>query len=668
MKRKVAIEDMTRIRALGNLTLSPSGKKAAFTVKTGALEENAYKTDIWVYDEAHSPALYRLTAGEDGSAPIFLDDDTILFSSDRKKKHQKDVFGAKTTYQRISLSGGEAEEAFFLPFPVIQLASLGEDKWLAVGKKKLTLPDPEGLDEAEKAKLKKELEEEKDYEVFDELPFWFDTMGIINKVRNGLYLCDTAKKTQELLTDPYFNTGGFALNAEKTQAVYWGVIYESLRTKNSRLYLRDLSDGSVREFMLPEHLYITKARFVDGKIILLGTRGEKLGSTQNDEVWEALPDLSVRMVCAPDATFSVVGSDIAGRDSSFDAPEAFYFTQVEGYRSYYKKMTADGTFSLLADDVNIISAAVGREDDMYLIGMEKDRPQELYRKKDGELKKLSSFNEKYVEEHEIARTEHFTFCDREGTEIDGFVLYPADFDKKKTYPAILTVHGGPCMAYGEGFFHEFQYWAGLGYIVFFCNPPGSSGKGDAFADILGDKFGVRDYNAIMDFTDEVLKRVPQIDPARVAMTGGSYAGFMANWVIGHTDRFAAVVSCRGISNYLSKMLTTDVGYYHNLSQLGCDPWSDPRKLWEHSPLAYADKVKTPTLFIQSDEDYRCWMGDAVQMLQALIMHGVPTRMCLFHGENHELSRSGKPKHRVRRLREMTQWFDKYLNRQDPESV
>ena len=149
MKKKVAIGDMAEIRALGNLTLSPSGKKAAFTVKTGAMEENAYKTDIWVYDEAHSPALYRLTAGEDGSAPIFLDDDTILFSSDRKKKHQKDVFGAKATFQRISLSGGEAEEAFFLPFPVIQLASLGGEKWLAVGKKKLTLPDPEGLDEAE---------------------------------------------------------------------------------------------------------------------------------------------------------------------------------------------------------------------------------------------------------------------------------------------------------------------------------------------------------------------------------------------------------------------------------------------------------------------------------------------------------------------------------------
>jgi Dipeptidyl aminopeptidases/acylaminoacyl-peptidases len=250
--------------------------------------------------------------------------------------------------------------------------------------------------------------------------------------------------------------------------------------------------------------------------------------------------------------------------------------------------------------------------------------------------------------------------DRDGVEIDGWVLYPADFDPEKKYPGILTVHGGPRAAYGEGFFHEFQFWAACGYIVFFCNPRGSSGKGDKFADILEDKFGVDDYNDLMDFTDEVLKRVPQIDTARVAMTGGSYGGFMANWIIGHTDRFACVASCRSISNYLSKCLTTDIGYYHNLSQIGGDPWGAPEKMWAHSPLAYADKAKTPTLFIQSDEDYRCWMGDAIQMMQALLMHGVPTRMCLFHGENHELSRSGKPKHRIRRLKEMTDWFDKYL--------
>ena len=287
---------------------------------------------------------------------------------------------------------------------------------------------------------------------------------------------------------------------------------------------------------------------------------------------------------------------------------------------------------------------------------------ELYLWQGGALQRATHFNDQVSAQWHLSVPEPFTFLDRDGVEIDGWVLYPADFDKNRKYPGILDVHGGPQTAYGEGFFHEMQYWAGLGYIVFFCNPRGSSGKGGGFADIYGDNYGVRDYNDLMEFTDQVLERVPQIDPSRIGMTGGSYGGFMANWIIGHTDRFAAVASQRSIANYISKCLTTDIGYYHNLSAIQADPWTSPEKMWAHSPLAYANRAKTPTLFIQSDEDYRCWMGDAVQMLQALLMHGVPARMCLFHGENHELSRSGKPKHRVRRLREITQWFDQYLKR------
>ena len=211
-----------------------------------------------------------------------------------------------------------------------------------------------------------------------------------------------------------------------------------------------------------------------------------------------------------------------------------------------------------------------------------------------------------------------------------------------------------------------QLWASEGYFVFFCNPHGSDGKGNKFADIRGPKYGKLDYDDIMRFTDAVLEKYPQIDKSRVGMTGGSYGGFMANWIVGHTDRFAAVASQRSISNYISKCLTTDIGYYHNIYAMQADPWNGADILWEHSPLKYADKCTTPTLFIHADEDYRCWMGDAIQMFTALRMHGCPTRLCLFHKENHMLSRSGKPKHRIRRLKEITDWFEKYLKNEKNE--
>jgi len=246
-----------------------------------------------------------------------------------------------------------------------------------------------------------------------------------------------------------------------------------------------------------------------------------------------------------------------------------------------------------------------------------------------------------------------------GVSIDGWVIYPIDFDENKKYPAILDIHGGPKAAYGEIYFHEMQYWAAEGYFIFFCNPRGSDGKGNEFADIRG-KYGTIDYEDLMKFTDCVLDHCPYIDSSGVGVTGGSYGGYMTNWIIGHTDRFKAAASQRSISNWLSDFGTADIGYYFNPDQLGGTPWNNTDKYWEHSPLKYADKAKTPTLFIHSDEDYRCWMGEGLQMFTALKYFGVESRLVLFHGENHELSRSGKPKHRIRRLMEITEWFDRHL--------
>ena len=185
------------------------------------------------------------------------------------------------------------------------------------------------------------------------------------------------------------------------------------------------------------------------------------------------------------------------------------------------------------------------------------------------------------------------------------------------------------------------------------------GGGNEFADIRG-RYGKEDYSDLMKFTDEVLERYPRIDKARVGVTGGSYGGFMTNWIIGHTDRFAAAASQRSISNWVSMGYISDIGYYFADDQVGATPWNDVRLMWEQSPLKYADKVVTPTLFIHSDEDYRCPLAEGLQMFSALKYHKVDSRLCMFKGENHELSRSGKPLHRRRRLDEITNWFEKYL--------
>ena len=248
-----------------------------------------------------------------------------------------------------------------------------------------------------------------------------------------------------------------------------------------------------------------------------------------------------------------------------------------------------------------------------------------------------------------------------GDELHGWVLLPDGFDKKKKYPAVLDVHGGPRAVYTNAFFHEMQVWASKGYVVFFTNIRGSDGRGDEFADIR-DKYGSVDFDNLMDFTDAVLAKYPNIDPKRVCETGGSYGGFMTNWIIGHTDRFCCAASQRSIANWVSFTFISDIGLYFGPDQCGAKGlFGDVNTefLWNHSPLKYAENVKTPTLFIHSDEDFRCPLPEGMQMMQALAVRNIETRLVIFKGENHELSRGGKPVHRIRRLDEITGWFEKH---------
>ena len=277
----------------------------------------------------------------------------------------------------------------------------------------------------------------------------------------------------------------------------------------------------------------------------------------------------------------------------------------------------------------------------------------------GEETCLTSFNQEALAGKYVAVPQPLSFRNEDGLELDGWVLLPRGYDPARQYPAILDIHGGPKTVYGTVYYHEMQLWASQGYFVFYCNPRGGDGRGDAFADIRG-KYGAIDYADLMGFTDRVLEAYPAIDARRVGVTGGSYGGFMTNWIIGHTDRFAAAASQRSISNWISMGYTTDIGYYFAPDQTAATPWDNLERMWDQSPLKYADRCVTPTLFIHSDQDYRCWQAEALQMFTALKVHGVESRLCLFKGENHELSRSGKPKHRIRRLREITGWMDRHL--------
>lgn len=308
----------------------------------------------------------------------------------------------------------------------------------------------------------------------------------------------------------------------------------------------------------------------------------------------------------------------------------------------------------------------------YVVGFYDMKLAEIYKVNSStELEQITFFNDELYEDFPAQSPEHLEFkSSTDNSILDGFVITPPEFvpENKASYPAILAIHGGPKTAYGVIYNHEMQVWADAGYVVFYCNPHGSSGKGDVFSDIRG-KYGEIDYQDILDFTEAVLEKYPAIDKNRLGVTGGSYGGFMTNWIITHTDMFKAAATQRSIYNWLSFYGTSDIGYYFATDQnkTTIDDADFIETLWNHSPMKFIDNAKTPTLIIHSDEDYRCPVEQAYQLHVALVDRDVDSKLVLFHGENHELSRSGKPQAREERLEQITSWMDKYLKNQDVSS-
>jgi acylaminoacyl-peptidase len=204
-----------------------------------------------------------------------------------------------------------------------------------------------------------------------------------------------------------------------------------------------------------------------------------------------------------------------------------------------------------------------------------------------------------------------------------------------------------------------QSLANEGYYVACVNPSGSDGKGDVFGDISG-RWGTIDYEDIMKFTDKLLIDFPEIDQERMAVFGGSYGGYMTNWIIGHTYRFKTAISDRGISNCVSKDVTGDNAIRFGEMHMKANVYENPEYMWDRSPLKYAPNVKTPTLFIHGIDDHRCHCSESIMMFTAIRSLGVEARMALFKGETHELCRSGRPRNRIRRLNEVVNWLEKHL--------
>jgi dipeptidyl aminopeptidase/acylaminoacyl peptidase len=277
----------------------------------------------------------------------------------------------------------------------------------------------------------------------------------------------------------------------------------------------------------------------------------------------------------------------------------------------------------------------------------------------GAQKQITHINEKLFSQLNLAEPEEIWYTSFDGKKVQAWIQKPPDFDPAKKYPLILNIHGGPHAAYGYVFDHEFQWMAAKGYVVLYPNPRGSTSYGQMFGNIIQYHYPGDDFKDLMIGVDEVLKR-GYIDPKKLGVTGGSGGGLLTNWVIGHTDRFAAAVSQRDIASWADWWYSADFTLYQ-ASWFKAPPFEDPQDYVNRSPITYIKNVHTPLMLILGEADYRTPPGaGGEEMFRALKYLRRPVIMVRFPGESHELSRSGQPWHRVERLQHIVGWFDQYL--------
>jgi dipeptidyl aminopeptidase/acylaminoacyl peptidase len=368
------------------------------------------------------------------------------------------------------------------------------------------------------------------------------------------------------------------------------------------------------------------------------------------------PDLGVRLSCDVRVS-SIDPTPLWGGDGFI------YFTSnFAGVSSLNRVRAKGGKVQRLLGEVDhgVESWSMNGEGALAYTVLATTRPPDLWIRTNGKDRQVTDFNKKWLEGLDLRPHERFNFTSSSGHAVEGWIMKPSGFKKGRKYPMAVEIHGGPRGVFGNALMHEHQVLAGRGYAVMYINPWGSGGYTEDFQAGLPGHYGEQDYTDIMEAVDHCIKVYDWVDGERLACLGGSYGGYMTNWIVTHTTRFRAAVTMRSISNWISFFGTSDIGWTFGRREMLGVPWENEEEFMAKSPIRFVKNVKTPTLVLHSEEDYRCPMEQGEQFFTALKYLGVPTEFIRFPGENHELSRSGKPKHREARLEHILRWFETYL--------
>jgi dipeptidyl aminopeptidase/acylaminoacyl peptidase len=661
-KRGIEAKDLFELKSVANPQLSPDGKKLVYVETSIDQEKNSYISNLFMKAVTENSPAAQWTFGKhrNHSPKWSAAGDRIAFVSNRTGSNQIFVMSEK---------GGEAEQLTFFEDGV------GNFIWSPDGKKlafSISLkPDQTIQNVAKQDKKNEKNDKELTAIVVEEMKYKSDGEGFWKGTYKQIVILDL--KTGELdqmtsgKSDCYLQSwspdGKYIAvtgdqNEDRDDSFLMDVFLLDVETKE--LHKKTDSDGYFGNVTWSQN-----GRY----LAMVGSNREYENATLS-RIW--IYDVETETHSCLTAEWDVMIGDntIGDFQQGVVNPGVlwakdnhhFYFQATDHGNTglYYGNLDGE-IYPALLEDQHVYGVAFDGEDLAVVAISKPTEPSDLYSLKitTGEAVKLTNVNDKVLEEISLSPVESFYFESEGGLSIQGWLMYPANFNPEEKYPLILEVHGGPHAMYGNSYMHEFQMLAGQGNAVLFTNPRGSHGYGQEFVNAVRGDYGGNDYNDLMNGVDFALEKFTFIDRERLGVTGGSYGGFMTNWIVGHTDRFKAAVTQRSISNWISFYGVSDIGYYFTEWQIQSD-LNDIEKLWKHSPLAYINQIKTPLLILHGEKDYRCPIEQAEQLFIALKRQKKETKFLRFPEANHELSRSGNPKLRLERLNAIKDWFNQNL--------
>lgn len=649
-KRPMTPEDLYEIKRISDPQVSPDGKWIAYTISVPDLKENNFNSDIWLIPvSGGKPVQLTISPESDHSPRWSPDGKKIAFISKRN--------GVANLYI-IRIDGGEAQKMTSSETDLYSPIWLKDGKQIICGSRVL----PEGKKDIEnwtKDELPKCEARTINRLLFRQWDRW------LGDKRNHIFLIHTDDRSMKDLTPGEFDTPpvslssnhDFDISPEGNEICY-------VKNEQPMLAISTNHDIFIVDIETLKEMKITSNPALDSQphyspdgCYIAYTAMEKVGYESDRKclvVYDRKNKKHVRLTKDLDHSVEQILW-------SFNSKTIFFTSSEQGHSSIYK-VNLKGNIKKVTDDgynVQIDITPDGKN--LVFIRSYNDMPYELFTMptSGGEPAQLTFANSELLEELDLPKLEEFWFPGAENTKVHGFIQRPPGFDPEKKYSVVLTIHGGPQNMWADRFmttWFTFQLISSSGYVGVFIDPRGSIGYGSTFREQISRDYGGRCYEDLMKGLDFVIENYDFVDESRQAAIGGSFGGYMVNWIIGHTDRFKCIVSHASLYNLTSFYGATEELWFPEWD-MGKTPWKEPQLYEKWSPHVYANNFKTPTLVTHGECDYRVPFAESLQLFTSLQRQGIPSRLVVFAEEGHVIS---KPQNNVRWWKEIHLWLENYL--------